>query len=94
MNEDPKSSPHQCSCCDYFTLETRGNFDICPVCFWEDDGTEFHELDNESGANHGSTLRQARSNFSTLGASESEMLSHVLPESQRSHYARKFSAMA
>ena len=28
---------HQCLCCGFKTLETRAGYDICPVCFWEDD---------------------------------------------------------
>ena len=28
---------YKCLCCGYITLETRGVYDICPVCFWEDD---------------------------------------------------------
>lgn len=24
-------------CCGYLTMDTRGEFDICPVCYWEDD---------------------------------------------------------
>lgn len=28
---------YRCLCCGYKTLESRGEFDICPVCFWEDD---------------------------------------------------------
>ncbi len=28
---------YQCLCCGCKTLESRGKFDICPVCFWEDD---------------------------------------------------------
>lgn len=28
---------YQCLCCGYKTLDSRGEFDICPVCFWEDD---------------------------------------------------------
>lgn len=26
-----------CPCCGYRTLNERGAYDICPVCFWEDD---------------------------------------------------------
>lgn len=28
---------YRCLCCGYKTMESRGEFDICPVCFWEDD---------------------------------------------------------
>ena len=28
---------YKCPCCGYFTLDERGEYDICPVCFWEDD---------------------------------------------------------
>lgn len=26
-----------CPCCGCLTLDERGGYDICPVCFWEDD---------------------------------------------------------
>lgn len=26
-----------CLCCGCLTLNERGGYDICPVCFWEDD---------------------------------------------------------
>ncbi len=29
---------HQCPCCDYISLPERGNYLICRICFWEDDG--------------------------------------------------------
>ena len=44
---------YQCGCCDYFTVGVRGEWEICPVCFWEDDGFELDDLDSWSGANHG-----------------------------------------
>lgn len=28
---------HKCLCCGYRTLKERGGYDICPVCFWEDE---------------------------------------------------------
>ena len=29
---------YRCPCCGFRTLGTRGGFEICAVCFWEDDG--------------------------------------------------------
>lgn len=28
---------YQCPCCGYKTLDSRGEYDICSVCFWEDE---------------------------------------------------------
>lgn len=27
----------QCECCKFYTLDCDSNFDICPVCYWQDD---------------------------------------------------------
>ena len=50
----------QCPCCDYYTLQSRGDYEICGVCNWED---EIVSLDMPSAPNHDITLRQARVNF-------------------------------
>src|SRR5687767_10862719 len=65
----------QCPCCDYFTLDERGGYDICPVCFWEDDGQDIDRPDEHSGPNH-MTLREGRDNFRRLGACDPAMLPH------------------
>ena len=52
----------QCPCCDYVSLAERSHFDICDVCFWEDDGLDVDQLDVYSGPNH-MTLRAGRANF-------------------------------
>ncbi|MGF1495158.1 MAG: CPCC family cysteine-rich protein [Microcoleaceae cyanobacterium] len=38
------------------SLLERGNYLICEICFWEDDGQDIDELDMKSAANHGITL--------------------------------------
>jgi hypothetical protein len=76
---------HQCPACDHFTLPKRSGYDICPVCFWEDDGLDLDKLDQISGPNH-LTLREARENFRHLGACCSEMRPHVLDEGSRGRY--------
>jgi Cysteine-rich CPCC len=75
----------QCPCCDFFTLDERAGYDICPVCFWEDDGTDLADPDGNSGPNHMS-LRAGRENFRQLGACDLAMLPHVLPVSKRVTY--------
>ncbi|GAA5091248.1 hypothetical protein GCM10023210_18390 [Chryseobacterium ginsengisoli] len=57
----------QCFCCGYFTVEQRGSFEICPICFWEDDG--IFDMDSTSNPNV-MTLREGRSNFLKFGACE------------------------
>jgi len=75
----------QCPCCDYFTLSARGEYDICPICFWEDDGLDLDRLDIPSGPNH-MTLREGRHHFKQFGACDSEMLVHVLPTAERKKF--------
>jgi hypothetical protein len=55
-----------------------GSFEICQVCFWEDDGVQFDDPDYEGGANKVS-LRQARENFRQFGASDLRFTSNVRP---------------
>ena len=68
----------RCPCCDHLTLHARGEYDVCPVCFWEDDCIE--GPDRYSGAN-GSTLDEARKNFASYGASDPESIRWVQPPS-------------
>ena len=68
---------YTCPCCGYKTLdEPIGNFDICPICFWEADSVQSTNLDYEGGPNKVS-LRQARQNFLEFGACRKDMLQHV-----------------
>jgi hypothetical protein len=86
--EDPEPR-EQCPCCDYISLPERGNFLICPICFWEDDGQDVDELDAPSAPNHGITLREGRANFEKFGACEKEMLEHVIPAEERKNFKRQ-----
>ena len=80
--------PYQCPCCDYFSMSERGAYLICPVCYWEDDGQEMDRLDEVSGCNH-ITLRQARENFESFGASDQSALSLVATREQRAGLRRE-----
>jgi hypothetical protein len=55
-----------CPCCYMPTLNERAGFDICPICFWEDDGQDSDDAEVvRGGPNHGYSLAEARSNFAT-----------------------------
>jgi Cysteine-rich CPCC len=80
---------HQCPCCDFITLPERGNYLICPVCFWEDDGQDVDTLDEPSAPNRGITLRQGRANFKHLGACGEAMLKNVVPIERRDRFEHR-----
>jgi hypothetical protein len=52
-------------------LSGRGGFEICPVCFWEDDGQDDEDAGEVLGGPNGElSLDQARKNYAELGACE------------------------
>lgn len=54
-----------CPCCFMPTLEKRAVYDICPICFWEDDGQDSDDADiARGGPNADYSLTEARNNFS------------------------------
>ena len=71
-----------CPCCGYLTFATRGEWDICPVCFWEDDPLQAEDPNYRGGANEES-LNEARSNYAKYKVSELRVREYVrdpLPE--------------
>lgn len=69
---------YKCPCCGFYTFKEKpdGNYDICPVCFWEDDPVQSNDENFEGGANR-SSLKQARENFIKFGACEEEYVKFV-----------------
>jgi len=67
-----------CPCCGYKTFKEQpnGSYDICQVCFWEDDPIQLDNPDYEGGANRVS-LKQGQKNFVEFGACEREMTKNV-----------------
>ncbi|MCS5733446.1 CPCC family cysteine-rich protein [Herbiconiux daphne] len=62
-----------CPCCGYLTLSApaTGTYEICPVCFWEDDAAQSRDPSLVAGAN-GTNLIDARANFAVFGAVEAQ----------------------
>jgi len=71
---------YACPCCGFKTLSERGGYDICQVCFWEDDGQDNHDADDvRGGPNHTLSLTEARENYTRFRACEQRFLKHVRP---------------
>lgn len=69
---------YACPCCGFKTFKEppNGQYDICEVCFWEDDPIQLKDPDYEGGANNVS-LRQGQRNFLEFGACEKSMIKNV-----------------
>ena len=67
-----------CPCCGYKTIGDRGGFEICPVCFWEDDGQDDPDADEvRGGPNELLSLTQARQKFRRYGAVDEKFVKDV-----------------
>lgn len=80
----PRAPTELCPCCGHRTLVERAAFEICPVCFWEDDGQGDTDADEvRGGPNHDLSLTVARRNYREFGACEQRVLQSArapLPE--------------
>jgi hypothetical protein len=57
-----------CPCCGYQTIRKRDHFEICTVCWWEDDGQDNENADIiYGGPNERISLTQGRFNFIRVG---------------------------
>ncbi|SDY23651.1 Cysteine-rich CPCC [Modestobacter sp. DSM 44400] len=78
VQRDPEGGPFACPCCASLTLPTRGQYELCPVCFREDEGQDDHDADLvRPGPNGSLSLTQARANYAALGACDRASLHRV-----------------
>jgi len=69
---------YTCPCCGNRTLGERAAYEICPVCFWEDDGQDDLHADAVwGGPNKDLSLTVARENYKRIGAADPKNLAHV-----------------
>jgi hypothetical protein len=60
----PRGIRFTCPCCGYPTLAGRATFEICSLCWWEDDGQDDEDAETvRGGSNHHYSLAEARLNF-------------------------------
>ncbi len=80
LDAQPPDLPLRCPCCGFKTLGERGGFEICQVCFWEDDGQDDHDADAVRGGPNGSlSLAEARANYRRFGACDARSVGSVRP---------------
>ncbi|VTR99014.1 CPCC family cysteine-rich protein [Tuwongella immobilis] len=68
-----------CPACGHLTIETQHDWDICPVCFWEDDVGLNGRDDVTSPANRDMSLAQAQANYYRFGAIDLQFTEQVRP---------------
>ena len=74
---DPHRYP--CPCCGYKVFEeSPGSCEICPICFWEDDGLQLAFPMMGGGANSKS-LFESQQHFQSSGTCELRFIGNVRP---------------
>ncbi|MCT9080376.1 CPCC family cysteine-rich protein [Streptomyces fulvoviolaceus] len=68
-----------CPCCGHRTLGELWAYEICPVCYWEEDSTQLRYPWCGFGPNHGLNLFEAQANFRRIGAVTEGMKRYVRP---------------
>lgn len=70
---------YTCPCCGHFSFaDAPGSYEICPICFWEDDLLQLCFPDARGGANAVSLI-EAQVNFVQWGACERRFREQVRP---------------
>ena len=66
-----------CPCCGYEVFgEFPGSYDICPICFWEDDVFQLY-FPGQGGGPNPASLMEAQVNFIQFGACDRTMAKNV-----------------
>ena len=77
------NAKYPCPSCGYLMFaEPPGSYDICKICFWEDDSVQLRDPHYRGGANAPSLLESQR-NFQEFGACERRFVAQVRPPNDR-----------
>jgi hypothetical protein len=68
----------RCPCCLAQTLSLPESMELCPVCWWEDDGQDSDDaFDIRSTVNGELSLHEARLNYKQFGAAHPRFVRYV-----------------
>ncbi len=67
-----------CPCCGARTLSAPDAMELCPVCWWEDDGQDWEDASEVRATVNGElSLSEARRNFALCGAAHPRFVRYV-----------------
>ena len=68
----------RCPCCSSMTLTKPDAMELCPVCWWEDDGQDSDNPSEVHATVNGQlSLAEARQNFAAFGAAHPRFQTYV-----------------
>jgi hypothetical protein len=68
----------RCPCCGARTLRNPESMELCPVCWWEDDGQDSaDDAEIRLTVNGDLSLREARQNYQSCGAAHPRFVRYV-----------------
>ena len=69
---------YPCPCCGYLVFaEPPGSYDICEICFWEDDALQLEFATTLAGGANTMTLEEAQRAFAAIGAKSRSRAPHT-----------------
>ena len=68
-----------CPCRGHQALGELWAYEICPVCYWEENHSQLRHRTSGGGPNHGLSLIEAQADYRRIGAVTKEMRRHVRP---------------
>ncbi|HUB31055.1 MAG TPA: CPCC family cysteine-rich protein [Terracidiphilus sp.] len=78
MIVENRENLYRCPCCGCRTLESPDAMQLCPVCWWEDDGQEDADASEiRLTVNGHLSLTQARISYTECGAADPRFLPYV-----------------
>ena len=75
-----------CPCCGHIVFKGYpGSYEICPICYWEDDDVQLADPWFEGGANK-PNLYTAQKNYIRYGAMEERFVDAVKPPNRKTKH--------
>jgi len=74
----------ECKCCLFKSLLNKTN-QICPVCLWDNEGSDFLKDSLAVSNINGLSLSEARENFKRIGVMSENMLDYLLEDNKEKY---------